>query len=216
MRRTRRGLFHCWGAAATLKNPPRQATVGGEPGRWHRRGWGRPWGTMPPGGALAGAVFASVGRQGDPGEETHQGRSGAGDGPVGPLALGFHSQMSPHLLEGDLQLPAQHKPFQDLEPEPLSGRCRGGPGYPTRLRGSRTSTQRIGTGGLPQWYQTAVWEASSTTRTVPSYQATGEAFQETSGKPSCSFPSCSFRVGRRAPFTRGRPFWPGRRGGAGA
>ena len=37
-----------------------------------------------------------------------------GNGQVRPLALGLHAQMRPHLLEGDLQLPAQHKPFQDL------------------------------------------------------------------------------------------------------
>ena len=55
-----------------------------------------------------------VGRQCNPGKEPHQYRRGAGDGPVGPLTLGFHSQMRPHFLEGDLQLPAQHKPFQDL------------------------------------------------------------------------------------------------------
>ena len=38
-------------------------------------------------------------------------RIGAGDGAVGPLALGLHAQVSPHFLEGDLQLPAQ---FQNL------------------------------------------------------------------------------------------------------
>ena len=32
----------------------------------------------------------------------------------GPLALGLHAQVGPHLLKGDLQLPAQDKPFQNL------------------------------------------------------------------------------------------------------
>ena len=39
---------------------------------------------------------------------------GAGNGQVGPLALGLHAQVGAHLLKGDLQLPAQDKPFQDL------------------------------------------------------------------------------------------------------
>ena len=37
--------------------------------------------------------------------------------------------------------------------------------------GSRISTQRMGTGDLPERYQTAVWEVSSTVRVAPSYQA---------------------------------------------
>ena len=39
---------------------------------------------------------------------------GAGDGEIGPLALCLHTQMGSYLVEGDLQLPAQYKPFQDL------------------------------------------------------------------------------------------------------
>ena len=34
------------------------------------------------------------------------------------------------------------------------------------------STQRMVTAGLPERYQTAVWEVSSTVRVVPSYQET--------------------------------------------
>ena len=45
-----------------------------------------------------------------------------GDGPVRPLALGLYSQVGPHLLKSDLQLPAKHKPFQDLG----RVRCRAG------------------------------------------------------------------------------------------
>ena len=60
------------------------------------------------------AFLQRVGGQGDPGKESQQDRRGAGDGQVGPLALGLHAQMGPHLLKSDLQLPAQHEPFQDL------------------------------------------------------------------------------------------------------
>ena len=55
-----------------------------------------------------------VGGQSYPGEKPHQGRRSAGDGPIGPLALGFHAQVRPSLHEGNFQLPAQHKPFQNL------------------------------------------------------------------------------------------------------
>ena len=56
----------------------------------------------------------SVGGQSGPREEAQQDGSGAGDGQVGPLALGFNAQMGSSFLEGDLQLPTQDKPFQDL------------------------------------------------------------------------------------------------------
>jgi len=45
--------------------------------------------------------------------------------------------------------------------------------------GSRISTQRMVTAGLPERYQTAVWEVSSTMRVVPSYQDTAATFQAT-------------------------------------
>ncbi len=55
-----------------------------------------------------------VGGQGGPGEEAQEDGRGASDGEVRPLALGLHSQVGPHLLESDLQLPTQHKPLEDL------------------------------------------------------------------------------------------------------
>ena len=55
-----------------------------------------------------------MGGYGGPGKEAQQSRRGAGNGQVRPLALGLHAQVGPHLLKGDLQLPAQDKPFQDL------------------------------------------------------------------------------------------------------
>ena len=70
--------------------------------------------------------------------------------------------------------------------------------------GSRISTQRMRTGGLPERYQTAVWEVSSTARVMPSYQATAALAQVTS---VCARKTCS--GGRRGPFNGGRPFWPG-------
>ena len=45
--------------------------------------------------------------------------------------------------------------------------------------GSRISTQRMMTGGLPERYQTAVWKVS-TARVVPSYQDTAALVQLTS------------------------------------
>src|SRR5262245_61999461 len=78
--------------------------------------------------------------------------------------------------------------------------------------GSRRSTQRIVTGGLPLWYHTAVWEAISTVRAPCPYQsATSTAVQAVVGSAA----TCA-RVGRRAPLRRGRPIVWEARGGAGA
>ena len=62
-----------------------------------------------------GVLFLQpVSGQGGPGEEPQQDGCGAGDGQIGPLALGFHAQVGSHLLESNFQLPAQDEPFQDL------------------------------------------------------------------------------------------------------
>ena len=66
--------------------------------------------------------------------------------------------------------------------------------------GSRISTQRMITGGLPERYQTAVWEVSSTVRVVLSYQATVAVVQVVRG-----WLRMAFSGGRRAPFSGGRP-----------
>ena len=55
-----------------------------------------------------------LGCQGGPREEPHQDWRSTGNGSIRPLALGLHARVSPHLPGGDLQLPAQHKPLQDL------------------------------------------------------------------------------------------------------
>ena len=54
-----------------------------------------------------------MGRQGSPREQPEEGWCGAGNSQVRPLALRLHSQVRTDFLEGDLQLPAQHQPFND-------------------------------------------------------------------------------------------------------
>ena len=51
----------------------------------------------------------------NPGEQSQQQWRGAGDGSVRPLALSLHSEVGAHLLEGDLDAPAQQKPLDDLK-----------------------------------------------------------------------------------------------------
>ncbi len=70
----------------------------------------------PSGGALGyGMIFLqSMGGQSASGEEARQDGRGAGDGQAGPLALGFHARMGASFLEGDFELPTQHKPLEDL------------------------------------------------------------------------------------------------------
>ena len=86
---------------------------------------------VPGGPALGHGVpfLQRVSGQCGPGKETQQDGRGAGDGLVRPLALGLHAQVGPRLPEGDLQLPAQHKPLQDL------GRVRRRVGTEQGLRG---------------------------------------------------------------------------------
>ena len=67
--------------------------------------------------------------------------------------------------------------------------------------GSRTKTQRRGTGGLPERYQTAVCEVSPNVRVVPSYQAADTVAQDTVGKSRSVF-----SAGSRRPFSGVRPF----------
>jgi len=78
------------------------------------------------------------------------------------------------------------------------------------LEGSRTSIQRIGAGGKPEWYQTAVSEVTSSSRDRPPYHsATVTRDHTVSGSASTAL-----SAGKRRPFNRGRPICPGRRGGA--
>ena len=70
----------------------------------------------------------------------------------------------------------------------------------------------MGTGGKPVEYQTAVWESTSRGRSASPYQ------REITSDAHCVRRSCTWSVrwGRRSPTSRGRPFWWGHRGGAGA
>ena len=142
-----------------------------------------------------------MGRQGGPGEEPHQDRRGASDGLIRPLALGLHAQMRPHLLEGDLQLPAQHKPFQ----------------YLRRIRRRIGAEQGLGSEfalGVPNQDPTQGYRRlaravpdrrlrgeSPNVRVVPSYQAADTVAQDTVGKSRSVF-----SAGSRRPFSGGRPF----------
>src|SRR3954447_10406845 len=81
-----------------------------------------------------------------------------------------------------------------------------------RPRGSRSSTQRIGTTGEPAWRHTAVPEQTSTTRSPSPYRP-GTAISAQRVPASAR---TAERFGRRAPLVRGRPTVPGRRGGAGS
>ena len=140
-----------------------------------RRWFVVPSGPAPNAGPL---LLQRVGGQDGKGEEAQQYGRGAGDGKVGPLALGLHTEVGAHLLKGDFQLPAQDKPFQDLGwvRRRISAEQSLGSKAPW---GSRASTQQMVTGGLPERYQTAVCEVSSTMRVVPSYQDTAATIQLT-------------------------------------
>src|SRR3954470_3279630 len=51
----------------------------------------------------------------DEGEQAEQSGGGAGDGPIGPLALGFDAEVATDLGKGDLGAPAANEPAQDIE-----------------------------------------------------------------------------------------------------
>src|SRR5262245_20250648 len=61
--------------------------------------------------ARAGEI---VGPQRDDGEQGEQGRSGAQDGLVGPLALGLDAEMGANFLESELDLPAADEPSENV------------------------------------------------------------------------------------------------------
>jgi len=81
-----------------------------------------------------------------------------------------------------------------------------------RPLGARIRPQRRDTGGSPLGCQTAGAAAPSTVRGPVSYHGpTVRAVPVVRGSTATAA-----RVGGRAPVRRGRPIWPGRRGGAGA
>jgi hypothetical protein len=55
-----------------------------------------------------------VGVEGDEGEQAEQGRGGAANRQLRPLALGLQAEVAAGLFPGHFQLPAQHEPGEDL------------------------------------------------------------------------------------------------------
>ena len=53
------------------------------------------------------------GEKGHPGEQTEQDGAGASDGEIGPLTLGFKTEVSTNFLEGDLDAPTEDEPGED-------------------------------------------------------------------------------------------------------
>ncbi len=152
-----------------------------------------------------------VGPHRDQGKQAEQRWRRAQDGEIGPLPLSFHAQMGAGFLER-----RSMRQRETNQPRILSGVAarsvlRNACGSPSP-EGSRTSTQRIGAGGKPEWYQTAVSDATSSSRGWPPYHSA------TVVRDHMVFGSAStaLNVGKRRPFSRGRPICPGRRGGAGA
>jgi hypothetical protein len=102
-------------------------------------------------------------------EEAKHGWSRAGDRAVRPVALGLYTEMGAHLAERHLELPAQQEPGDDLE------RISGDIGAKDGLHGEfapRVTDEdpRMGTGGKPVWYQTAVALKSWMGRSRSPYQ----------------------------------------------
>src|SRR5712671_4855114 len=107
--------------------------------------------------------------------------------------------MSAGFLEGDFDLPATDEPGEDIG-RTLRSVARKACGWSSPL-GSRTSSQRIGTGGVPPRYQMAVPLAISTRRLVRPYQRlTRWRCQETLG--SLRTAESFFK---RLPLIGGRP-----------
>src|SRR2546421_2678592 len=60
------------------------------------------------------AIQQVMSKDGHERKESQQGRSGAQNGHIRPLALGLDAQMSTHFMKGDFDRPAQDKPLHDL------------------------------------------------------------------------------------------------------
>src|SRR3990172_8490616 len=52
--------------------------------------------------------------QRNPREQAQQHRSRTGNGFIRPLALSFNAEMAPRFFKSDFDLPAHHKPFDNL------------------------------------------------------------------------------------------------------
>ncbi|MDF2975195.1 MAG: hypothetical protein K0R61_5645 [Microvirga sp.] len=76
---------------------------------------GRPRFAIPSIRTSGGADTKACRKQGHDPEQCQQAGRGAGDRPIGPLALGLDAEMVTHLAERDLHLPALDKPADDLQ-----------------------------------------------------------------------------------------------------
>src|SRR6188768_1337886 len=100
-----------------------------------------------------------VSPEGDKGEQRQQGRRGAGDGFVGPLALSFNTEVAPNLFERDLDRPAPDEPAQDVQgvgPLIPPDRCTGRPaghGRRRRRAPAPSAPGRAGRDGPTRRYQ---------------------------------------------------------------
>jgi len=104
-----------------------------------RQGFGVP-GRLACGDRMTGQV-KRMSHQGNPRKQPQQQWCRAGNRFVRPLALGFNAEMPPDLLKGDFNLPAPHKPLNDLE--------RSNGWASTQQAHRFILTQRIDTGVLP-------------------------------------------------------------------
>src|SRR5215207_379238 len=109
--------------------------------------------------------------------------------------------MPAHLLEGHLQLPAHHKPADDLLWIGLKVGTHRSAWVLNSPLGSRIRTQRTGTANKPVEYQMAVLEETLTMRSPLPYQlAIVVVFQTVFGSSATSE-----RLGKRSPLSRGLP-----------
>ncbi len=102
-----------------------------------------------PGSGVGGPACAgrqACGQKHDDGEEGQEARGRAGDGAIGPLALGLDAEMSSRFLEGGLDAPTPDEPGDDVlgravevgaqerEARDVLDRCAGASGsYVTRI-----------------------------------------------------------------------------------
>jgi hypothetical protein len=95
--------------------------------------------------------------EGDEGEETEQRRGGAHDRKIGPLTLGFDAKMRAvsWKVTSSCQRETNHWRISTGAASTSVQRKACGCSSP---RGSRASSHRMGSGGRPEWYQTAmIW-----------------------------------------------------------
>jgi hypothetical protein len=109
------------------------------------------------------AAVAGTSPEGNEREQAQQRRGGAYDREAGPLTLRFDTEMGMNFLKGNLPRQRETNHWRILTgaaSRSVQRKAWGG-SWPM---GSRTSSHRMGTGGEPPRYQTAVPVAIATTR----------------------------------------------------